>query len=82
MNLLAKYLKPLHKLMGLALLLAGLSQVLALVDPIIFGWLIDDYANQRHVKSDEELVRGALRCWRSRWPWRSPRAPARRCRIT
>jgi len=47
--------------MGLALLLAGLSQVLALVDPIIFGWLIDDYANQRHVKSDEELVRGALR---------------------
>ncbi|RYZ09605.1 MAG: ABC transporter ATP-binding protein [Comamonadaceae bacterium] len=56
-----KYLKPQRRLAALALLLAGLSQVLALVDPIIFGWLVDDYANQRDVKTDEELVTGALR---------------------
>jgi ATP-binding cassette subfamily B protein len=61
MNLLRKYLKPQRKLAALALLLAALSQVLGLVDPIIFGWLVDDYANQRDTKSDEELVRGALR---------------------
>lgn len=61
MNLLSKYLKPQRKLAALALVLAALSQVLALLDPIIFGWLVDDYANQRDVKSDDELVRGALR---------------------
>lgn len=61
MPLLWKYLKPQRRLAALALLLAGLSQVLALVDPIIFGWLVDDYANQRDAKSDEELVGGALR---------------------
>jgi ATP-binding cassette subfamily B protein len=61
MHLLWKYLKPQRKLAALALLLAGLSQVLALFDPIIFGWLVDGYANQRDVKPDDELVRGALR---------------------
>ncbi|MDB5751482.1 MAG: transporter related protein [Ramlibacter sp.] len=61
MSLLWKYLKPQRRLLALALLLAGLSQVLALVDPIIFGWLVDDYANQRDVKSDAALVQGALR---------------------
>ncbi|MEJ5990179.1 ABC transporter ATP-binding protein [Ramlibacter sp. PS3R-8] len=61
MNLLWTYLKSQRRLAAVALLLAALGQVLALVDPIIFGWLIDDYANQRNVKSDDELVRGALR---------------------
>ena len=61
MNLLRRYLKPQRKLVAGALVLAALSQVLALVDPIIFGWLVDDYANQRHVKSEQELVSGALR---------------------
>jgi ATP-binding cassette subfamily B protein len=60
MHLFWKYLRPQGPLAALALLLAGASQVLALVDPIIFGWLVDDYANQRHTKSDDELVRGAL----------------------
>lgn len=60
MHILWKYLKPQRGLAALALLLAGASQVLALVDPIIFGWLVDGYANQRHAKSDDELVRGAL----------------------
>lgn len=61
MNLLRRYLKPQRKLVALALLLAAASQVLALVDPIIFGWLVDGYANQRHVKSEAELVNGTLR---------------------
>ena len=55
-----KYLKPEWRLAALALVLAGISQVLALVDPIIFGKLIDDYANQKGIKPDDELVRGAL----------------------
>ena len=60
MRILWKYLKPQRNLALLALLLAAASQVLALVDPIIFGWLVDGYANQRHNKPDDELVRGAL----------------------
>ena len=60
MHLLWKYLRPQRKLVLLALLLAAVSQVLALVDPIIFGWLIDGYATQRDSKTNEELVRGAL----------------------
>jgi ATP-binding cassette, subfamily B, bacterial len=60
MHIFWKYLRPQRKLAVLALLLAGASQVLALVDPIILGWLVDGYANQRGIKSDDELVRGAL----------------------
>ncbi|WP_082521903.1 ABC transporter ATP-binding protein [Ramlibacter sp. Leaf400] len=56
-----RYLRDQRKLAFGALLLAGASQVLALVDPIIFGWLVDDYANQRGAKSDQELVGGALK---------------------
>ncbi|MEJ7930160.1 ABC transporter ATP-binding protein [Ramlibacter sp. AN1015] len=61
MHLLHKYLKPQRKLAAVALVLAAVGQVLALVDPIIFGWLIDDYATQRNVKPDDELISGALR---------------------
>ena len=55
-----KYLKPQSRLVALALLLAAISQVLALVDPIIFGKLIDDYATQKGIRPDDDLVRGAL----------------------
>src|SRR5690606_5188991 len=61
MRLLWRYLKPQRGLIALALLLAAASQVLALVDPIIFGWIIDDYAIDRAGKTDQELVSGALR---------------------
>ncbi|WP_423454052.1 ABC transporter ATP-binding protein [Ottowia sp. VDI28] len=60
MRTLWKYLRPQWRLAGLALLLAGISQILALVDPIIFGKLVDEYANQKGIKPDDELVRGAL----------------------
>jgi ATP-binding cassette subfamily B protein len=61
MHILWKYLRPHRKLAALALLLAGLSQVLALVDPIIFGMIIDEYATNRGDRSAEELLSGVLR---------------------
>ena len=61
MRLLWRYMKPQRALIALALLLAAASQVLALVDPIIFGWIIDDYAIGRAGKTDQELISGALR---------------------
>jgi len=61
MRILWRYLKPQRAWIALALLLAAASHVLALVDPIIFGWIIDDYAIDRAGKTDEELVTGVLR---------------------
>ena len=60
MQTLWKYLRPQWRLALLALGLAAVSQVLALVDPIIFGMIIDGYATQKGHKSEQELVRGAL----------------------
>ncbi len=60
MHTLWKYLRPQWRLGALALLLATISQVLALVDPIIFGKLIDEYATQKGARPEHELVRGAL----------------------
>jgi ATP-binding cassette subfamily B protein len=47
MRILWTYLKPHWRLGLLALVFAGISQVLALVDPIIFGRIID-HVTQRH----------------------------------
>ena len=60
MRLLLQYLKPHWRLVGLALGLAAIAQVLALIDPIIFGRIVDEYANRRAEKSDDELVAGVL----------------------
>lgn len=60
MRILWNYLKPYQWIAVLSLLLAGVSQVLALVDPIIFGKIIDDYATQKEAKTDAELVSGVL----------------------
>ncbi len=60
MHILWTYLRPHSRLAALALLLAGASQVLALIDPIIFGTIIDDYALNRAGKTDDELVSGVL----------------------
>ncbi|OZI24195.1 ABC transporter ATP-binding protein [Bordetella genomosp. 7] len=61
MRILWAYLRPHAKLAALALLLAGASQVLALIDPIIFGKIIDEYAINRAGLSDDERVAGVLR---------------------
>jgi ATP-binding cassette subfamily B protein len=61
MNLLWKYLKPYSKWVFLALFLAGIAQILALYDPIIFGQIIDDYALNPGDKTNEERVNGATK---------------------
>jgi len=61
MHILWTYLQPHRKLALLALVLAATSQVLALIDPIIFGKIIDGYATNRGDKTEEELVSGVLR---------------------
>lgn len=59
MKIIWKYLKPFRKIIYVALLLAAVSQVLALYDPVIFGKIIDEYALNKHNRPDGELVRGA-----------------------
>ncbi|WP_315125483.1 ABC transporter ATP-binding protein [Comamonas antarctica] len=61
MHILWSYLKPHSRLAWLALLLAAISQVLALVDPIIFGKIIDGYAVHPGDKTESELISGVLR---------------------
>ncbi|MGZ8320872.1 MAG: ABC transporter ATP-binding protein, partial [Telluria sp.] len=61
MHILWTYLRPHWRLAALALLLAATSQVLALVDPIIFGRIVDEYALNRAGKTEEQLVSGVLR---------------------
>jgi ATP-binding cassette, subfamily B, bacterial len=60
MRVLLNYLQPHRGLVILSLLLAGISQVLALVDPIIFGKVIDNYATPPFTMTSEERVKGAL----------------------
>jgi ATP-binding cassette subfamily B protein len=60
MQILWKYLKPQRWLILLSLGLAGISQLLSLVDPLIFGKIIDDYATRPQTRPEEELVKGVL----------------------
>jgi ATP-binding cassette subfamily B protein len=60
MQILWKYLKPHKTLIFFSLLLAGVAQLLSLVDPLIFGKIIDDYATTPGNRTQEELVRGIL----------------------
>ena len=60
MRLLWKYLKPQQWLVILTVVLATISQVLSLIDPIIFGKIIDDYADNRQSRTPEELTSGVL----------------------
>ncbi|MGA2122248.1 MAG: ABC transporter ATP-binding protein [Methanoregula sp.] len=60
MTILWKYLKPQKWLIIAALVLAGASQILNLVDPIIFGKIIDDYALNPGNLTENALVSGVL----------------------
>ena len=62
MLVLWQYMRPLRGLVALAMFLAGGAQVLALLDPVIFGMIIDEYALNPSGKSDGDLVRGAVWC--------------------
>lgn len=60
MKILWKYLKPQRRYIYLALLLAAAAQLLSMIDPIIFGKIIDDYANNMQGRTEDELVKGVL----------------------
>ncbi|QHT69637.1 ABC transporter ATP-binding protein [Rhodocytophaga rosea] len=60
MHVLLRYLKPHQGLVFLSLLLAAMSQVLALLDPVIFGQIIDRYATPPYRDPAEERIRGVL----------------------
>ncbi|MFN4313235.1 MAG: ABC transporter ATP-binding protein [Chitinophagaceae bacterium] len=60
MKILWQYLRPQRGWVFLALLLAGISQLLTLVDPLIFGKIIDDYATPGNSLPERQRVNGVL----------------------
>ncbi|WP_142683605.1 ABC transporter ATP-binding protein [Chitinophaga polysaccharea] len=60
MKILWNYLKPHRWLVVLSLLLAGISQILVMTDPLIFGKIIDDYAGNVKTLPEQTLVKGVL----------------------
>ena len=60
MQLMWKYIQPLRWWVALSLLLAAAAQVLTLIDPLIFGHIIDEYALNAGNRPEGELLRGAL----------------------
>lgn len=60
MYILWKYLQPQRTLIFFSLLLAAAAQLLSLIDPIIFGKIIDDYATNAQSRPQEELINGVL----------------------
>ncbi|MBE9600911.1 ABC transporter ATP-binding protein [Pedobacter sp. MC2016-24] len=60
MNILWKYLKPHRTLIFFSLLLAGASQLLNLLDPVIFGKIIDQYSTNKNNLSEHDLIREVL----------------------
>ena len=66
MKLLITYLKPYKGLVLLALLLAGINQTFSLFDPMIFGKLIDQFANHAKTNPDgsfrteSEFIKGIM----------------------
>lgn len=57
MRILWKYFRPQQGLVVVALLLAALAQLLTLIDPIIFGKIIDEFAGNPKRLPQNELVR-------------------------
>jgi ATP-binding cassette subfamily B protein len=60
MRLLWKYFYPQRRFILIALICAALNQVLSMIDPIIFGKIIDNYANPDAKLPESQLVRGVL----------------------
>jgi len=58
MKLLATYLKRYWRLVLLALFLAAINQVFSLLDPLIFRYVIDNYATKFRQYSTMQFVRG------------------------
>lgn len=60
MKILWKYLKPHQQFIFLSLVLAASAQLLNLLDPVIFGKIIDNYATNTENLSEKSLVGGVL----------------------
>jgi len=60
MRILLRYLRPQRGLVLFSLGLAAASRVLALFDPVVFGWIVDRYATPPFTLSAEQRVEGAL----------------------
>jgi ATP-binding cassette subfamily B protein len=66
MKILLQYLKPYKALIFLALLLAAVNTTFSMFDPLIFGKLIDLFANHPHTfadgspRSENEYIRGVV----------------------
>jgi ATP-binding cassette subfamily B protein len=60
MKTLWKYLKPNKILVFWSLLFAGAAQLLNLVDPLIFGKIIDDYASNSFGLTDSQRIRSVV----------------------
>ena len=58
MKLLAAYLADYWRLVGLALVLAAINQIFSLLDPLIFRYVIDEYATRFSEYSTGEFFRG------------------------
>jgi len=58
MALLLTYLKKHWRLVALALLLAAVNQVFSLLDPLIFRYIIDNYATKFHQYTTAQFLRG------------------------
>ena len=58
MRLLARYLADYWRLIALALALAAINQIFSLLDPLIFRYVIDQYATRFSEYSTEEFFRG------------------------
>lgn len=60
MKILFKYLVPRRGLIIISLLLAGTAQLLSLLDPIIFGKIIDDYSTNKYHLSEHKLISSVM----------------------
>lgn len=60
MRILWKYFKVQRWWILLSLTLAGIAQLLTLIDPIIFGKIVDEYANNVNNLSEKERVDGVI----------------------
>ena len=58
MRLLVGYLKDYWKLVALALVLASINQIFSLLDPLIFRYVIDEYATRYQEYTTAEFFRG------------------------
>jgi ATP-binding cassette subfamily B protein len=58
MHLLFSYLRGYRGLLGLALLLAAINQVFSLLDPLIFRYVIDEYATRHAEYTTSQFLRG------------------------